>query len=353
MEKNEKSLFDDLIAADEPIAITPDDKDEAPEIEVESPSIEEAGNNPPDEGDAEPPDATDTTDADDEDSDERAVALFNFLKEEQLVDVEEFSGKPSELVEILDSLPETLFYRAVQSAHPDAQDLLAYAFELGEKADYNALKNFFEKWITPEVEVTDDTSAEAYLKQELKNNRLFKTEDKINKYIDDLIEKGELVSTAQELLAEKKGQVEAQRKAEIVKAEEARKQARVEAEQFYKTLYDTVQEQPWADSRKNVVLENLIPDKVAAVNQKIMASPKAMIQLADIYSRFNEKTGEFDLSDIALKAEGKKIQAKKEAIVKDKAGSILANITGKSGKPATKTGQSFWNHLSRVEDEGM
>lgn len=340
--ENEKSLFDDLIAVDEPVAITPDEQDDNPEpkeVELD----EERGNNPPAESPpAEEPDA--------EEVDDRAVALFNFLKDEALTDVAEFSGKPSDLVDILDSLPETLFFRAVEGVHPDAQDLLSYAFQLGPNASAESLKKFFDKFSqTDSVEISSDEDAEVFMRKELSANKLFKTEEKINKYIDDLIEKGELLNTAKELSAERETNKAAARAAEVAKAEEARKQAKVEAEKFYKTLYDTVQEQTWTDDRKNIVLSNLIPEKVSQVNSQIMNSPKAMIQLADIYSRFNPKTGEFDFTDLALKADSKKVQEKKEALAKDKAGSILSGIT-RSGH-APKQGQSFWQHFEKVGEQ--
>lgn len=346
MEKNEKSLFDDLISVDEfvPANLTEVDDNQAPDPDEESEegeegTKEESGNNPPVEPGTE----------DGEEVDDRAIALFNFLKEEELVDATEFSGKPSDLVDILDSLPETMFYRAVQVLPQDAQELLNYAFQLGEKADFNALKTFFDKYVDQPVALETDEQAEVYLKNELKNNRLFKTEEKINKYVDDLIEKGELLATAKELDAEKQSSREAARATEVAAVEASRKQAKVEAENFYKTLYDEVQNQPWQDTRKNIVLDNLIPEKVSAVNQLIMKSPKAMIQLADIYSRFNAKSGEFDLTDLALKADTKKVQEKKDAIVKDRASSVLNGITSKGGK-TSKGGQSFWTHFEKVEE---
>lgn len=345
MEKNEKSLFDDLISVDEPIPTNPllnevDDKPAPdPDEGEEDNTEEETGNNPP----------ADPGEEGGEEADDRAIALFNFLKEEELVDATEFSGKPSDLVDILDSLPETMFYRAVESLPQDAQELLNYAFQLGEKADFAALKTFFDKYVEQPVQIDTDEQAESFLKNELKNNRLFKTEEKINKYIDDLIEKGELLATAKELDAEKQVTKDTARAAEMAAAEAARKQARVEAENFYKTLYEEVQNQPWQDSRKNTVLDNLIPEKVSAVNQLIMASPKAMIQLADIYSRFDSKRGEFDLTDLAIKADTKKVQEKKDSLVKDRASSVLSGITGKGGK-APKGGQSFWTHFEKVEE---
>lgn len=356
MEKNEKSLFDDLIASDEFEAILPDDQVDTPASEDEGTTEdtrEEAGNNPPDDTEDSPEiddaakDASDDADTtESEEADDRAIALFNFLKEEELVDVEEFSGKPSDLVEILDSLPETLFYKAVQSVHADGQSLLSYALELGQDASYEKLKTFFEQYVEPEVSLDTEDAAEAYLKQALKGNKLFKTEDKINKYIDDLIEKGELVSTAQELEAEKSAARKAAQEEEIAKTKAAREQARIETEKYFESLYETVQSQPWADKRKEAVLDALIPQKVAELNQLIQKSPKAVVQLADIYSRFNPKTGEFDLSDLELKSASKKVVEKKEALIKDRAGSILSNITTKSGKSG-KTDKSFWTAFEK------
>jgi len=343
-----KSLFEDLIAADEPQLILPDDEDAPPTEEPkDAPSDDERGNNPP----ATEEESSETSEEETEETDDRAVALYNFLKEQELIEGDtEFSGKPSDLVDILESLPDAMFMRAVDSVHPDAQQLLSYAFELGDKASFEALQKFFANYYEAPVALETDDDAEAYLKNVLKSNKLFNTQDKIDKYLDGLIEKGELLTTAQSIEEERRASREAAAKQATEQAAATRKQAEADAVKFYQTLYDEVQQQPWADTRKNAVLDNLVPQKVNEMNQLIMQSPKAMIQLADIYSRFNPKTKEFDLSDLELKASGKKAEERKEKLAKDRAGSILSGITAKE-KPTKGAAQSFWGHLQKIEEE--
>ncbi|MBK8706608.1 MAG: hypothetical protein IPN33_25565 [Saprospiraceae bacterium] len=115
------SLFDDLIPYDDP---TPQDDN----LEVDEVPTEET---------------EDVSQAEDEDIDDRADALYNYLVESSMISAREgFRPTTENMTEILDSLPEELFTTALSSVHENAQDLLDYSFRLGPDATIENLKKF-------------------------------------------------------------------------------------------------------------------------------------------------------------------------------------------------------------------
>lgn len=325
------SLFDSLIPFEE---ATPEDNLDI--IETPGEDIEEEIESPDDSGD-------------DIVEDDRVAAVYQYLVESGFVtELEDFKATPENLEPILDSLPETLFTAALSGVHEDAQDLLDYSFKLGPDASVEKLKEFFDAYIAPAaLEIETEEDAYNFLKEELKQTKVFRTETQLLKYLEDLQDSDELLDTAKEKLAEKKQALEDSRKAEI----EAVKQAEIEREnqsrQFYQNIYNTVDELNWDNKRKQVVLKNIEPKEVARKNELIMKSPMALVQLADLYSRFDEKTGQFDLTGFEMKTDSKKTQARKDELIKSKLESSLSKIRSQ-GKNSGDSSSGFFSQFSKT-----
>ena len=324
------SLFDDLIPYDDP---TPQD-DNLDEVEV-------------------PTEEEETSEAEDEsieeDIDDRAAALYNYMVESSIISEREgFKPTTENITEILDSLPEELFTTALSNVHEHAQDLLDYSFQLGPKATIENLKKFFDAYVAPE-ELVIETEEDAYnfLKEELKNSKVFRTEEKLIKYLEDLQDEDTLLETAKEKLEEKQAALAEARKAEIEQVKQAKLEQEQQSRQFYQNIYETVDGLNWDKSRKAVVLKNIEPKEVSRKNQLILKSPMALVQLADIYSRFDEKTGQFDLTDFEMKTDSKATKAKKDELIKNKLESSLSKIRA-SGKPNGSSG-SFFSQFSKTD----
>lgn len=321
------SLFDDLIPYDDP---TPQDDN----LDVEVPTEDEV---------------EETSEAQDEAIDDRADALYNYLVESSMISArEDFKPTTENMTEILDSLPEELFTTALSSVHEHAQDLLDYSFRLGPNATIENLKKFFDAYVAPE-ELVIDTEEDAYnfLKEELKSSKVFRSEEKLIKYLEDLQEDDTLLETAKEKLEEKQAVLAEARKAEIEQAKQVKLEQEQESKQFYQNIYETVDKLSWDKSRKSVVLKNIEPKEVSRKNQLILKSPMALVQLADIYSRFDEKTGQFDLTGYEMKTDSKATNAKKDELIKNKLESSLSKIRA-NGKGNESSG-SFFSQFSKTD----
>ena len=80
----------------------------------------------------------------------------------------------------------------------------------------------------------------------------------------------------------------------------------------------------------------------------IQSSPMAVIQLADIYSRFNTETKQFDLSDFELKQESKKNLDMKDNAKKAKLDSILSKVKSGKNNVASSQQSGFFNQFEKT-----
>ncbi len=336
-----KSLFEDLIGFDEAKPLT----DDIPEQETQGEEVETSGEEPESDTEGEE-ESTEVV------ADERVEALYQFLVNEEFIsEREDFKGTTQELEEILTDLPRQYFMELVESIHPDAQELLQYAVQLGEGATVDALRKFFSDYVEPSTQapdLDDDEVAYNYLKSMITGTKLFPSEDQAVKYLDGLVESGVLTDTAKQFEEERLANITAKKTQEMEAIKAQQEAQRAEQEKFYATLYDEVKKMPWQKPRKDAVLKNLEPAEVQRKNQLIQASPKALIQLADLYSYFDEKTGEFDLSKIAAKAGSKEAVQKKEQLQSDGLSSVLGKIKPGKGSSAS-TNESFWSHFTKTD----
>lgn len=279
--------------------------------------------------------------------DENVMSFYEYLKDNSLIDeIEGFTGSPEQLQEHLNRMPETYLNAAISTLHPDSQALFDYVVALGDKADKNELRKFFDSYLNvEEADLTDESVAYNYLEEKLKTKTEFKNTARLIAYLDSLAEDGTLTELASEIKAEEDSTKDAAKKKEVETLKQA-KAAQEEAQvQFFNNIKSELDSYDWKDAKKKEILNNLDPNVATRKNQLIAASPKALIQLADIYARFNEKTGEFDLSDYEIKAASKKVQADKEQKQKDKLTSYL-NKSVKTKGTATKEG--FFNQFQQI-----
>jgi len=325
------SIFDDLVdvVTDQPMEDIQIEETQPEEVELEQ-EVE-----------------TEVVEAEIEVEDENVMSFYEYLKDNSLIDeIEGFTGSPEQLQEHLNRMPETYLNAAISTLHPDSQALFDYVVALGDKADKNELKKFFDTYLNvEEVDLTDEAVAYNYLEEKLKTKTEFKNTARLIAYLDSLAEDGTLTELASEIKAEEDSTKDAAKKKEVETLKQA-KAAQEEAQvQFFNNIKSELDSYDWKDAKKKEILNNLDPNVATRKNQLIAASPKALIQLADIYARFNEKTGEFDLSDYEIKAASKKVQADKEQKQKDKLTSYL-NKSVKTKGTATKEG--FFNQFQQI-----
>lgn len=328
----EKSLFDDLIDFDNATQMQG-------EVDTES-TIEES-------------ELEETTEVEEQveipdNVDPDLMAHYDYLVQNQFIEpLEEFTTEAFE--ERLSSLPERYFDAAINSLHSDAQNLLAFAFQLSENASIDKLKEFFDSYYTDtNLDLDNESNAYEYLKTKLESTKLYKSEEKLNAYLDSLIEDGSLVELAKETYSSDENNLETKRQQEIESLKAQRISETQNVKQFYTDLYSELDSYEWKNERKQAIKQVLDPKTAAELNAEIAQSKKALIQLADFYSRYNRDTKEFDLSDYEIKANSKKVEANKDALKKGQISSIVNKFKTKTAPVEKQGGGSFWNDLKPI-----
>jgi hypothetical protein len=240
----------------------------------------------------------------------------------------------------LEQLPFKSFKRAVESLPEFAQQIVNYAFSK-EVSSVEEFKQFMEEVAIPannQVAINDVEDARKYLETKYKDMGIYASEDDLLESLDLLEEKGTLIKTAT-ALADKDNAANKQAISLKLKAEEEAKleretKAKERSLKLSKGIETTFKELNWQPARQQAVLQNLQADVVNRKNELIRNSPKAIIQLADIYSYFDETKGEFDFSKLLdVKAQSKQNTATKERMQKDKFSSAIAGL----GRPESSS----------------
>lgn len=244
--------------------------------------------------------------------------------------VEKF--EPKVLEETLDSLPENIFMQVVSSFPEHIQDLVRLGFNNKNVSREDLLK-FLQETDVEEVDLENNMND--YLKSKLVQSGIVK-EDDVEDYIDMLNEKGKAKSLAEELYNKDKEAASAAKQAKLEAAEKARKDREKSEREWAQKIDNELNNLQWQKERKEAVRNNLTTAELNRKNAIIAKNPKAVIQLADIYSYLNEETGEFDFSKlIDAKAISKAAENTKDNITKDDYASLIAKM-GSGGKKIEK-----------------
>jgi len=328
MEK--KSLFEDLIGFDEPVNL---------EEPVEKEVIEDTSEEQPTEDVAE--------DVVEEEVDDRVKVLYDILVESNIIpEDEEFQPTVENFETLVADLPEQMFAQAVSTLPDFAQELLQLSFQKPDLSIQDFAEFFDTYYLRPssiEAPTTDDEAYE-FLKPLIMQTKLFPTEEKATRYLDDLLQDGLLLEKAQEVYNDQQQLVQQEKQEQLELVRQQKLQEEQQRVQFYEQLYDTVQSLDWDQARKQAVLENLKPDEAARKNDLISKSPKALAQLADIYSYFDEAKGEFDFSELGIRKVSQQVKATKDNIERDKISSHLSKIKTNPKDP----GGSFWSSFKQT-----
>lgn len=323
MEK--KSLFDDLLSFDEPVNL---------EEPVDKGVTEEEPNE-------DTPEEVEASTNDEVEEDERVKVLYDILVDSNIIpEDEEFQPTVENFESLVSELPEQMFMQAVSTLPDFAQELLQLSLQKPDISVQDFAEFFDNYYLRPSSlsQPTTDDEAYEFLKPVIMQTKLFPTEERATRYLDDLLQDGLLLEKAQEVYNEHMQAIEQEKQEQLEQVRLQKQQSEQERVQFYEQLYDTVQSLDWDPSRKEAVLENLKPEEAMRKNDLISRSPKALAQLADIYSYFDESKGEFDFSELGIRKVSKQLKSTKENIERDKISSHLSKIKTNPKDP----GGSFW-----------
>lgn len=264
-----------------------------------------------------------------------AVKVFyDFVVENGIIEeIENFDNSIDTIKQELENLPVKSFQKAVSSLPELGQQVVNYVFSK-DNVTVDDFKSFIENQVEPayqEITVDDTESARAFLEKQYKDMGIYSDDDDLLEALDLLEEKGTLLKTAKQLANKVNSELKAQLDAEIQQAvkakEEAKKLEQEQNKQLVQGINTTLEELKWHDNRKRAVIENLKPDVLQRKNEAIRKSYKAIVQLADLYSYFDEKKGEFDFSKLVdVKASSKQASDTKKRMQEDKFSSAIAGL---------------------------
>lgn len=238
--------------------------------------------------------------------DENAVKYFyDFIVENGIIEeLEEFDGSIETLRKEIEQLPYKSFKRAVETLPEISQKVVNYVFAK-EDLDLDGLKSFLEedvRGLSNEIVISDEESARSFLEKQYRQMKIYADDDDMEEAIDLLEERGTLIKTAKQLANKVNEEIKSEFDNKIKQMEnEKQERFRLQQEQNEKMIQSintTLEELPWNNNRKKAVIENLKPEVLHSKNEKIRMSPKAIVQLADLYSYFDEEKGEFNFQKL-------------------------------------------------------
>lgn len=348
-------FFDGFVSFE--LGIPPDDL--PPDHETDGappPNEEDGGGEPPapeldDPSEDTPEEATPPTPPDD-DADDRVQALYELAKAEGMIDeIEGFKGRIDDLPTFFQQLSIQAFNGVIDSFDPLARDLVDFMITQRGKLDVDSARQFFDQYVAPaasfQVPSTDDQAME-YLKVRLKDEGLFPSEAKLQRYLDDLLEDGSLLEVATKRASADKQVMDSQRQ-QLIEQAKADEQAALQRQQeFYQSVISTIDGEQWSPAVKDNARKHIDPRKVQEVNEKIRSSPKAVAQLALLYSYYDEKEGVFDLRAFAEQKASKKVEGERKDL-EAKRLEALARMGRRSAEDDKPVG-SLFDQLAPAND---
>lgn len=324
---------------------------------IEETAVEESIETETDTDDTSDNDPQETVETDvDEDAeiDETATLVYKKFIEEGLVpesDKEGFSWKDvNNFTETYKKeLPKMVVQDILNSTPELGQTLIDYVLTKGEELSKEDLQDFYNTYLNDlskmaETKEFDNESSREYLSEIYKKQGF--RDNQIEALLDALEDDDELVKEATETFEKNKKELESAKKLESTKAtrQSTIESQRQETEKLLNDLNKELTALNWKPTKTNQIKQDLITGKTSSILKEAGKSPKALIQLADLASYFDSKTGEFDLTAYINQAKTKEAINLKNTILKDKFSSAVANSKNKLTNPNSK----LWDTLEPI-----
>lgn len=250
--------------------------------------------------------------------------FYNFLVEQKFIDEdEEFDGTPEKLENYMQNIGYYAFNKVAENLGDDGKNLLKYALALGEDASKERLQEFFSvRAQVPEIDFEDEDEVKAFLKDYYLATKQY-SEDDVDDRIEFLETKGKLSSFAEKHYNELIENINAYEEQQI-SVEQQKQQAKQE---LFNNVRSELMSYDWSLEKKKQVADKLNNKEFRRINNMIQQSPKALIQLADLYTYFDEEKQEFDLSSLVQKRQAtNKAQKALDNLEKNSFSSSLSSI---------------------------
>ena len=272
--------------------------------------------------------------SDNVDTDDNAVAAFNYYKDNNFLTIDhEFDGTFDSLKEALDKQAQVSLVSAIQNFPPFLQPIIEYA-TLKDDVTPEEVANFLMQYQPPsftEQDLQNDNDlAENYLTNSLKAEGL--DDEEIEDRIDYLKDRNQL---AKESIRQFRKDEQVRQQEMNGQLEQVRQQEQVEQQQqevFVQNFGQVLNNTNWRDDHKQVIAHEFTSGNFKTRMEHLFENPKALVKLVDFLANYDGE--DINLDRYKKSAFSPSVKGVKDTVEKYWSSSSLANNkSSKGGNP--------------------
>lgn len=272
--------------------------------------------------------------SDNVDTDDNAVAAFNYYKDNNFLTIDhEFDGTFDSLKEALDKQAQVSLVSAIQNFPPFLQPIIEYA-TLKDDVTPEEVANFLMQYQPPsftEQDLQNDNDlAENYLTNSLKAEGL--DDEEIEDRIDYLKDRNQL---AKESIRQFRKDEQVRQQEMNGQLEQVRQQEQVEQQQqevFVQNFGQVLNSTNWRDDHKQVIAHEFTSGNFKTRMEHLFENPKALVKLVDFLANYDGE--DINLDKYKKSAFSPSVKGVKDTVEKYWSSSSLANNkSSKGGNP--------------------
>jgi len=289
---------------------------------------------PEEEEDASPDDDSEDESSDNVDTDDNAVAAFNYYKDNNFLTIDhEFDGTFDSLKEALDKQAQVSLVGAIQNFPSFLQPIIEYA-TLKDDITPEEVANFLMQYQPPsftEQDLQNDNDlAENYLTNSLKAEGL--DDDEIEDRIDYLKDRNQL---AKESIRQFRKDEQVREQEMNSQLEYVRQQEQVEQQQqevFVQNFGQVLNDTNWRTDHKQVIAHEFTSGNFKTRMEHVFENPKALVKLVDFLANYDGE--DINLDKYKKSAFSPSVKGVKDTVEKYWSSSSLANNkSARGGNP--------------------
>jgi hypothetical protein len=289
---------------------------------------------PEEEEDDNPDDDSEDELSDNVDTDDNAVAAFNYYKDNNFLTIDhEFDGTFDSLKEALDKQAQVSLVGAIQNFPSFLQPIIEYA-TLKDDITPEEVANFLMQYQPPsftEQDLQNDNDlAENYLTNSLKAEGL--DDDEIEDRIDYLKDRNQL---AKESIRQFRKDEQVREQEMNSQLEQVRQQEQIEQQQqevFVQNFGQVLNDTNWRTDHKQVIAHEFTSGNFKTRMEHVFENPKALVKLVDFLANYDGE--DINLDKYKKSAFSPSVKGVKDTVEKYWSSSSLANNkSARGGNP--------------------
>lgn len=269
--------------------------------------------------------------SDNVDTDDNAVAAFNYYKDNNFITIDhEFDGTFDSLKEALDKQAQVSLVSAIQNFPPFLQPIIEYA-TLKDDVTPEEVANFLMQYQPPSFTEqdlqSDNDLAENYLTNSLKAEGL--DDEEIEDRIDYLKDRNQL---AKESIRQFRKDEQVRQQEMNSQLEQIRQQEQVEQQQqevFVQNFGQVLNSTNWRDDHKQVIAHEFTSGNFKTRMEHVFENPKALVKLVDFLANYDGE--DINLDRYKKSAFSPSVKGVKDTVEKYWSSSSLANNKSSRG----------------------